>query len=167
MSNSNRSRGIHKTESTKDGSHHVSFGTVEVREYARILKNPAHPTVPMCLSMGWTYQQHKPIGLELCRKVGLPRRTTITERFVILYHAGFSPNEINEAEEQQNPRQRPFIAKSANKLKATLRRMVKYVHLSGKQPKKPCSENQSEPCSDRKPKPCIRVWSMMRAVAPC
>jgi hypothetical protein len=85
----------------------ISFGPIEVREFARIVGD--HPDVssgpPMAL--GWEYIQDDPITVDEYEKKNKGRsrgpieRTTKFERILILHHEfGFPMQELRDAEKE-------------------------------------------------------------------
>ena len=77
----------------------VSFSTVEVREYDRILG--AHPHIPVSLSIGWKYQENEGIALEDFKRNDRRKEelhTMMTERCTLLLYYGFSLQEMKDSE---------------------------------------------------------------------
>jgi hypothetical protein len=77
----------------------VSFSTVEVREYDRILG--AHAHIPVSLSIGWEYQQIEAIPVDDYEVNGRLReeiRTIMAERCALLLKYGYSLQEMKDSE---------------------------------------------------------------------
>jgi hypothetical protein len=94
----------------------VSFGSIQVREYERILES-SHSDVPMALAIGWKYNQHRDTDvsswettdyLTIVMRAGRSTRMSPalhTERFHLLKRYGFQSRKIMEFERTriQNP----------------------------------------------------------------
>jgi len=108
-----------KSETSSNSS--LSFGSVHVREYERIL-NEEHYNLPTALSLGWGYQDQQEISLEdyhtlRCRSTRTSNEnhpktsssqnmppTTNSQRFRILKDFGFSISEILSKEQERTAR---------------------------------------------------------------
>jgi hypothetical protein len=87
----------------------VSFGSIQVREYERILES-SHSEVPMALAIGWKYKQHRDTKVSssestdyLTTVLRIRRNARMSpalaaERFYLLNRYGFQSRKIREYE---------------------------------------------------------------------
>lgn len=101
----------------------VSFGTIQVREYERVL---GQGDAFMCLELGWEYEESQQLCLDEYEKGGKGVAVPYSppQRFQILNFYGYSYDEVSEHEklkfaqkamERQNNRGRQFISSRLGK----------------------------------------------------
>ncbi len=87
------------TSSSSIGSM-VSFGTIQIREYERVL---GHGDPFMCLELGWEYKESQQLHLDECEidTKGSAVLYSAPERFQILNNYGFSYSEVRAHEKEK------------------------------------------------------------------
>lgn len=132
---------LHKLSTTTTTTSRVSFGSIQVREYNRIVGDHPDVKVGPPISIGWDFVEHSAVSLDDYeathpRKLFVRRLTSITRKNLLEHVFGIPPEEIAAAEkENQKIRQRSTASSSSSPLgkvsskTASVRRKLKRVML--------------------------------------
>ena len=134
-----KSNSIDDKESTsRREKRSVSFGSIRVRQYERIVGDHPETKVGVPLAIGWAYNEDEdhPDGISIERyeadkiRKGKLKMTSITRKNMMLHVFGFTEEEIKQAEKRSD-KLRKQKEKSEGAAQGTFKKLGKKIKRSG------------------------------------